>query len=113
MNHAFIVDSCPKCRGAGVSRNTRHFFYGISLIACGLLCFFQWPPTDGLFAMIWAQTGRLGWPAWIGSVIIWTLTGVPAVMGLGFVYAWLQGDTCSACNGRGKATCLAPKPKGA
>ena len=110
MNQAFVVDSCPTCHGTGVSRNTRHFFYAICLIACGFLCFFQWPPTDGLFSTIWSLTAKFGCPNWVGSAAIWTLTGVPAVLGFGFLYAWIKADTCKTCNGRRKTTRFEQEP---
>ena len=109
-SHAFVLESCPKCNGTGVCHHAKHFFYGICLIAAGVLCFFDWPPTPALFALIWDGTARLGLPSWIGSIVMWAITGVPVVLGLGFIYTWLKADTCPACNGRRKTTRIAADP---
>lgn len=90
-----------------MSRNAKHFFYGISLVAAGMICFFQWPPAPSLFKAIWHTTTALGLPLWTGSALIWILTGIPPVFGLGFLYSFLTQDTCPNCRGHGKADRLA------
>ncbi|MBN2563545.1 MAG: hypothetical protein JXQ75_21710 [Phycisphaerae bacterium] len=109
LSETFVVSTCPKCDGTGVYRNARHFFYGICLIASGIMCFFHWPPTPGLFAAVGDFGMRLGMPAWVTSVGIWVLTGLPPVFGVAFIYAWFAQDTCPACLGRRKATRVAPQ----
>lgn len=105
----FVLGSCPKCHGKGVFRDPKHFFYGICLIAGGMLCFFEWPPTPGLFAAIWDAADSIGLPSWVGSTVIWTLTGVPPLFGLAFMYSWMSQDTCPECRGHRKVTGEAPK----
>lgn len=107
---AFIVGSCPHCSGRGVLRHNKHFFYGICLVAAGVLCFFEWPPTPGIFQAIKAATTQFHLPAWVGPTLIWGLTGVPPLFGLAFLYAWIERDTCPACQGHGKISREAPEP---
>lgn len=101
---AFVVGQCPQCKGAGSFRDGRHFFYAVCLIASGVLCFFQWPPTPTLFSFVWEKCVALGMPNWLGSVIIWAFTGIPPIFGAAFLWVWLRGDTCPTCNGRSKIT---------
>lgn len=98
---------CPTCNGTGLSRNSKHFFYGISLVAAGMMCFFQWPPAPSLFKAIWQTTTVLGLSPWTGSALIWGLTGIPPLFGLGFLYSFFTQDTCPVCRGHGKASRLA------
>jgi hypothetical protein len=109
-DQAFVVGECPHCRGSGFSREGRHFFYALGLIAGGILCFFQWPPTATLFSFVWEQCLTLGIPNWVGTAIIWSLTGVPPIFGLAFLWVWMRRDTCPKCNGRSKITRWAPNP---
>ena len=96
--------ACPHCEGTGTSRNPKHFFYGVSLIASGILVFFQWPPIPSLVGMIEAFARASGLPGWAGTTSIWVLASIPAILGIGFIYSWLSKDTCPACNG----SCRAP-----
>lgn len=107
---AFVLSQCPQCQGVGFSRDGRHFFYAVCLIAGGILCFFQWPPTPTLFSFVWDQCVALGMPHWAGTTIIWALTGIPLIFGIAFLWVWLRGDTCPKCNGRSTITRFAPNP---
>ncbi len=109
-DQVFVAESCPTCHGKGVCRDTKHFFYGICLIAAGMLCFFEWPPTPELFRAIWATMETFGLPSWVGSSLIWGLTGVPPLFGLAFLYSWISQDTCPNCNGRRKVAETAARP---
>lgn len=96
--------NCPTCGGRGLRRNPKHFFWGVSLIASGMLVFFQWPPIPDLIAAFENFAVYVGLRADVGTVAIWTLAGVPSVFGLAFLYSWSARDTCPECGGTGRAS---------
>jgi hypothetical protein len=104
---SYHLQTCPTCRGRGLCRNERHFFYAICLLGSGAVTLFQWPPVPELFALLSGAFARAGLPLWIGTVVIWVLTLIPVVFGFAFLVAWLRQDTCPECNGRCKTSCEA------
>ena len=101
-NQDVTRESCPKCHGTGSERNGRFFFYGISLICCAMLVFFEWPPTPFLIQVVRNACSRLSIPIWIGPVMVWMLTLVPMILGLGCICSWLRQGVCRVCYGRRK-----------
>jgi hypothetical protein len=99
-------NACARCGGAGRRRQPKHFFYAISLMASGVLVFLQFPPVPWLIAMVEDAAEAVGLTSSVGTVAIWTLSGLPAIFGIAFFYAWLTRDTCTACGGSGKVAKL-------
>lgn len=103
QNPADRLGGCPRCRGKGLGRNPKHFFYGICLIASGALAFFHWPPAPELFAFIRELFQTLNLSPWFGNTIIWLVTGIPPILGLVFMYAWMNPEICPCQRGRQNA----------
>ncbi len=96
-------EHCSKCEGRGALRNSKHFFYGICLVASAAITFFEWPPTPALFQVIWRVCWTIHAPRWAGFVFIWCVTGLPMIFGLAFLYAWMGERLCPQCRGRHEA----------
>ncbi len=90
-------DQCPRCDGTGVSRDAKQFFYGICLIAAGFIAFFQWPPVPAVFTYLEQLSSAVGLPDWLGSVVMWSLTCVPPLLGVILIGAWLRPGVCTYC----------------
>ncbi len=94
------LGGCPRCGGKGLGRNPKHFFYGICLIASGVMALFQWWPAPEVFDFIREIFVSLKLSPWFGNAIIWFISGVPLILGLVFMYAWLNPEVCPCQKGR-------------
>ena len=89
--------SCTMCHDRGFSRNPKYFFYGVCLIACGALMFFQWTPAPRAFTTIWGFVAQFGLPDFVGTGLICTLTAFPPLYGAWFIIVWCRQGICPLC----------------
>ena len=88
---------CSMCRGNGFWRDPKYFFYGVSLLACGALMFFQWTPAPQIFTAIWGFVGQFGLPDLVGTGVVFGLTAFPPLFGAWFIIAWRRQGICPQC----------------
>ncbi len=88
---------CSMCRGQGFWRDPKYFFYGVSLLACGALMFFQWTPAPQIFSATWGFVRQFGLPDLVGTGVVFGLTAFPPLFGAWFIIAWRRQGICPQC----------------